>query len=222
MSETVNMNYIINDVEALWPRINRTYKFDPQEQRSVPCEPADAGAAYTLQFKMNESQAKELYKKMAQAYKSKSEESWPDKFPMPFKKDGDSFTFKTTLKGVYGVEATRKPSQFDAGGKVLGDDFLLTTGSTVNIAVVFVPYHGAIGTGVSLRLKAVQVVDLAPMQEEKSPFGVVDGYKAEDKAEDDNPFAEIEEPKKAAKKAAPPKPDKDSDDLSSIIDDWDD
>ena len=45
---------------------------------------------------------------------------------------------------------------------------------------------------------------------------------AEDKAEDDNPFAEIEEPKKAAKKAAPPKPDKDSDDLSSIIDDWDD
>ena len=38
------MNYNINDVEALWPKINRTYKFDSAEQRSIPCNATDAGA----------------------------------------------------------------------------------------------------------------------------------------------------------------------------------
>ena len=221
MSEAVNMNYNINNIEALWPRMNRTYKFDPQEKRSVPCDAFDDGATYTIQFKMTEAQAKDLYKQMAAAYKAKREDRWPDKFPMPFKKEDDgTFSHKAKLKGAYGVEATRKPAQYDAAGVKLDDDFLLTTGSTVNIAIAFTPYHGAIGTGVSLRLRAVQVIELKPM-EEQSPFGAVEGFEASPK-EDDNPFADVEEPKKAVKKAAAPAPDKGSDDLSSIIDDWDD
>jgi len=99
---------------------------------------------------------------------------------------------------------------------------LLTNGSTVNIAIVFTPYHGAMGTGVSLRLDAVQVIDLKPM-EEQSPFGATKGFEDSPK-EDDNPFEDttVAEPKKAVKKAAPATPEKGSDDLSSIIDDWDD
>ena len=226
MSETMSMKHNINNVEAMWPRINRTYKFDNTERRSIPCDAFDDGAAYTLQFRMTEAQAKELYKHMKAAYAARQAENsdWPDKFPMPFKKDADgSFTHKAKLKGAYGAEATRKPAQYDAKGVKLGDDFLLTNGSTVNIAIVFTPYSGGVGTGVSLRLDAVQVIDLKPM-EERSPFSAVDGFEA---TTDDNPFAEVseapvEEPKKTAKKAAPSAPAKDSDDLSSIVDDWDD
>ena len=218
-----DMNYNINDVEAMWPRINRTYKFDNTEKRSVPCDATDDGASYTLQFRMNEAQAKDLYKRMKAAYAARQAENsdWPDKLSMPFKKDDDgTYTHKAKLKGAYGGEATRKPAQYDAKGVKLDDDFLLTNGSTVNIAVVFTPYHGMMGTGVSLRLRAVQVIDLKPM-EEQSPFGAVEGFEVSPK-EDDNPFDAVEEPKKTIKKAAPAKPKEGSDDLSSIVDDWDD
>jgi len=225
MSEIVNTKYTLENVEAMWPRINRTYKFDAKEKKSVPCDAFDDGAAYTLQFRMTEAQAKELYKHMKTAYVAKQAENseWPDKFPMPFKKDADgSFTHKAKLKGAYGAEATRKPAQYSASNKKLDDDFLLTNGSTVNIAVVFTPYNGAMGAGVSLRLDAVQVIDLKPM-EEQSPFNAVEGFEDSPK-EDDNPFEDVtvDEPKKAVKKAAPAAPEKGSDDLSSIIDDWDD
>ena len=225
MSEIVNTKYEISNVEAMWPRINRTYKFDAKEKKSVPCDAFDEGAAYTLQFRMTEAQAKELYKNMKTAYAAKQAENsdWPDKFAMPFKKDADgSFTHKAKLKGAYGAEATRKPAQYSASNKKLDDDFLLTNGSTVNISVVFTPYHGAMGTGVSLRLDAVQVVNLKPM-EDQSPFKTVEGFEDSPK-EDDNPFEDItvDEPKKVVKKAAPATPEKGSDDLSSIIDDWDD
>ena len=66
MSETVNMNHNIENVEALWPRINQTYKYDasPKVKKSVPCDVFDDGAAYTIQFRMTEEQAKDLYKRM--------------------------------------------------------------------------------------------------------------------------------------------------------------
>ena len=100
----------------------------------------------------------------------------------------------------------------------------------VNVAVSFVPYSTSTGAGVSLRINAVQVLKYQPMAS-TSPFSATDGYVAEE----GNPFAEVadevsveaeesepvvEEPKKVVKKSAPaPKAD---DDLSAIIDDWDD
>ena len=214
------MNYNINNVTAMWPRINRTYKYDSAEQRSVPCNPTDEGSAYTLQFRMNEEQAKTLYKQMKLAYDSKKESSWPEKFVMPFKKDDDGmFTHKAKLKGAYGNEPTRKPVHYDAKGIKLPEDFMLTNGSLVNVAIVFVPYNMR-DNGVSLRLRAVQVIDLKPMQDD-SPFTAVEGFEA---TASDNPFEEdapIQEPKKVVKKVTP-EPKKGGDDLASIVENWDD
>ena len=214
------MNYNINNVTAMWPRINRTYKYDSAEQRSVPCNPTDEGSAYTLQFRMNEEQAKTLYKQMKLAYDSKKESSWPEKFVMPFKKDDDGmFTHKAKLKGAYGNEPTRKPVHYDAKGIKLPEDFMLTNGSLVNVAIVFVPYNMR-DNGVSLRLRAVQVIDLKPMQDD-SPFTAVEGFEA---TASENPFEEdapIQEPKKVVKKVTP-EPKKGGDDLASIVDNWDD
>ena len=66
------MHYKIENVEALWPRINRTYKFDSNERKSVPCDPKDPLAAYDMSFRMTKEQAQALWKEMCKAYKDKS------------------------------------------------------------------------------------------------------------------------------------------------------
>ncbi len=228
--------YLVNNVEALYPRINKTYRFDNAENRSVACDPLDDGAAYEMSFVMSKEQAKELFAEMAKAYEEKREDKWPAKLEMPFAKNDDGmYVGKAKLKGAYGKDVTNKPMQCDARGTELPDDFLLTSGSTVNVAVVFIPYNMR-DHGVSLRLKAVQVVKYVPMQK-SNPFGAVEGFTVGEA----NPFsdttnaAKVEEatadvfgeeepeapPKKKAKKATP-KPKDSDEDLGSIIDDWDD
>jgi hypothetical protein len=231
------MNYKIKGVEALYPRINKTYKFDSSENRSVPCDVLDDGAAYEMSFKMNETQAKELMSAMASVYKEKRESKWPEKFPVPFTKDDEGmYIGKAKLKGAYGKDATSKPKQYDAKNKELPDDFQLTTGSTVNLAVVLVPYSMA-SAGVSLRLRAVQVTKYIPLQV-ASPFDSVDGFSADEISDDDeSPFFEIEtesssevdnvielpveEPKKKVAKVKTAAP-KEKEDLSDLVDAWDD
>jgi hypothetical protein len=234
----MSMTHLINNVEALYPRINKTYRFDNAENRSVPCDPLDDGAAYELSFVMNKEQAKELFTAMAEAYKQKREDKWPAQLQMPFtKNDEGMYVGKAKLKGAYGKDVTNKPMQCDARGTELPKDFLLTSGSTINVAVVFVPYNMR-DHGVSLRLKGVQVVKYVPIQK-TNPFGAVEGFTVGD----ENPFApvagatkeEIEAttddvfdeeaetpPKKKAKKKATPKPKDKPEDLGAIIDDWDD
>jgi len=231
-----NSTFLIKNVEAQWPRINKTYKFDNAENRTIPCDVFEDGAKYEMKFRMNKEQAKELYAGMCAAYEARKEKGWPEKVDMPFAKDDDGmYSYKASLKGAYGKEATFKPVQYDSNGVTLPDDFLLTTGSTVNVAVIFVPYNMR-EAGISLRLKAVQVIKYVPM-EAASPFGKVEGGFTFQK--EDNPFEVVEatpatnvieaefgeektpEPKKVSKKATP-KPKKTDADLASIVDDWDD
>ena len=84
-----NNQYVISNVEALWPRINKTYKFDNAENRTVPCDAFDEGAKYETRFRMTKDQAKALFMEMVKAYEAKKEKGWPDKFDMPFKKEED-------------------------------------------------------------------------------------------------------------------------------------
>tara|TARA_Y100001938_G_C8011908_1_gene390481 strand:+ start:413 stop:1105 length:693 start_codon:yes stop_codon:yes gene_type:complete len=230
------MEHIIEEVEILWPKVDRTYRFDNKEKRSVPCSPTEAGAEYRTDFLMPSDTAKDLYKLMLTAYQEARDDDWPEKFDVPFDKQDDGrFRYNAKLKGAYDNEPTRKPLQVDADTNKLPDDFRLTTGSTGNVCVVFIPYHGGVGTGVSLRLKAIQVTELAPEREAQSPFGKVKGFTMKD----DNPFVKaapakeepviddifgeekVEQPKVAKskkKKAAP----KEKGDLSSIVEGWDD
>jgi hypothetical protein len=242
------MSYIIENVEILYPRINQPYKFDQtagENGKSVPCDAFDDGAKYELKFRMDKDQAKALYGQMDEAYKKAKEKNWPEKIDFPFKKDDDgSFVGKAVLKAAYGKDATNPPKQFDAKSKELPNDFKLTTGSTANIAVTFYPYNMR-EAGVSVRLRAVQVIKYLPM-EAASPFGVVsDGFELDS----DNPFetvspvaeapkakavvsddlfgddteeeAPIEQPKKTAKKKSVAPKEEEDKDLASIVDDWD-
>jgi hypothetical protein len=132
---------------------------------------------------MIESEAKTLWAKMVEAYNERKQAGWPDMPQNPFKEDEGTYIGKAKLKGNYNGELTKGVAQYDAQGNRLGDDFMLTTGSKVNIAVTFVPYNMR-EAGVSLRLRAVQVVEYKE-PEEANPFGVVNGFI---KNKEDDPF----------------------------------
>ena len=224
--------YIIKNVEALWPKINTTYHFDSKAGRSVACDPKADGAEYSIQFRMDNDTAKALYIEMAKMYQANRKDKWAEKLERLFVKDDDGmFTHKAVLKGAYKNVVTPKPIQVDTKSNRLPADFMLTTGSTVNIAVTFVPYEMGSKQNVSLRLKGVQVIKYIPY-EDRNPFEETEGFVFE--AKEENPFGTgetetedvvtegaVAEPKKVAKKPSPPTKDADGD-LSSIVADWDD
>jgi len=238
------MYYQLNNVTALYPKLDTTYKFDNKANGgkggSIKCDPLDDNAAYTTSFVMPESQAKDLFKAMKVAYKNKKESSWPEKFALPFEKDEDgNYIGKAKLKGAYGTDIVPPPPHFDAKNNELPTGFQVTTDSVINLAVSFVPYNVK-DNGVSLRVRGVQVIDLKPMKS-RSPFGVVEGgfvsqadspfdaSPATPEVESDDDFDDFDsveekpsvdkEPKKVVKKSAPAPAD-DDDDISSIIDEW--
>ena len=177
------MAYVIENVEALWPRLDRTYKFDQRENGgkggSVPCAPSDQGAAYELSFKMTKDQATKLYQDMAAEFAKAKQPGWDEKLAMPFKKseDGIFFIGKANLKGFYPkFGETSPPLQVDAQKNKMPADFQLTTGSTINLAVTFVPYKMS-SCGVSLRINGVQVLDYRE-REQEDPFDIVPGVDA--------------------------------------------
>lgn len=184
----------LKNVTALWPKIDRTYRFDSKEKRSVPCEPTADGAEYTINIEMSPEQAKELHAYCQNEWKHFEKENpgaeWNNK---PYKKNDQGLVVaKAKLKGAYNGEPTRKPALYDANNLQITDpNFLLTTGSTINVAVTAIPYS-AMGGGVSLRLNAVQVLELAAMGAATSPFEATEGGFSQPST----PFSE--EPKKVA------------------------
>ncbi len=229
--------HLIEEVEALYPRLDQTYRYDnsiPPNGKTVPCGPTEENAKYEMDFKMTESQAKDLYKHMEKAYKEAAGSNWP---PMPkpvevFKKDDEgNFIGSVQLRGQFKGKVTEPPLIVDSDTNKLPPEFKLTTGSIVNLGVVLVPYNMT-SSGVSLRIKAVQVYKLVE-KKQHNPFNKIeDGWSL---SEDDDPSSvflsasdtapedddEVIEPKKVSKKtegAAPP-PDED---LASIVADWDD
>jgi hypothetical protein len=174
------MQHIIPNVTAKYPRLNATYKFDSAEQRSVKCDPLDDGAAYEMQFVMDMDTAKTLNGLCLEAWKNAAamdtkKKKWPE-LPslLPYKKQEDGTVVgKAKLKGAYGTDKVDPPLQLDAKRNRLPADFMLTTGSRVNLSVAIVPYNTGAVNGVSLRLRAVQVIEFIAVSD---PFDEVDGY----------------------------------------------
>ena len=226
---------LIKGVEAHYPRLNQTYKFDRgvlPNGKTVPCGPTEENAKYDTKFRMNDAQAKELYNAMKVAYKEAAQSSWPEmpKHTEVFERDADGmYIGSAQLKGQYSGTVTEKPLHVDSKNRKLPSDFELTHGSTVNIAVALVPYNMT-SHGVSLRIKAVQVIALA-VKKQHSPFDTQEGFSLDE----DDPSAifgdvvesapaevdEVPTPKKVAKKKEAA-PSTEEADLSSIVDDWDD
>jgi hypothetical protein len=222
--------FMIRNVEALYPRLDQPYHFSSTGGKSgkggtVPCAATDQGAEYSMSFKLDKAQAKELLAAMTSAYEEEREDSWPG-MSMPFKKPEDG-----GIVGKAKIAASYKspPKLFDAATKPLPEDFQLTTGSTVNLFVELIPYSGGMGSSVSLRLRQVQVIKLKE-RTDTSVFDAQEGFTQYEESVFD--AAPTEAPKEAAKeepeepsepkvRESKKKPPAD-DDLSSMLDEFDD
>jgi hypothetical protein len=170
--------YVIKNVEALWPKLDRTYAFDQKANKSMPCDPMAPNAEYSIELKMDSETAKGLYIAMVKSYQANKKPDWPDVPSNPMVKHDDGMrTIKCILKGQYNGEKTRKPLQVDSKNNPLPEDFQLTTGSKINIAVTFYPYkYMQNEPSVSVRIRQLQVLELAD-RIVRSAFDVVeDGY----------------------------------------------
>ena len=185
------MQHIISNCSILYPRLNQPYRFDNGERRSVSCNWDADGAAYDTSFIMDKEEAVNLRRICMEAYNNAvamdTKNNWPKepkRLPAKSEKSDDGstqFIGKCTLKAKYGSDKTRPPSQVDAKRNKLPEDFRLTTGSKANIAVTVVPYNtGVENYGVSLRIRAIQVLELAAEKVSNDPFEVQDGYTTND------------------------------------------
>lgn len=95
------------------------------------------------------------------------------------------FNFKMKASGVSkktGKPWTRKPAVFNAKGKPMSDEEKAKVGggSVVKVAYEITPFYtAALGAGVSLRLEAVQVLELKSFQARDASafgFGEEEGY----------------------------------------------
>jgi len=241
MSDSNAIFYLISNVTAYYPRIDRPYHFDKSANsgkgKSVPCEATTPNARYETSFLLDEKQAEALYLVMQKAYTDTPhrDDSWPAKLAQPFKMQEDQFVGKANLKAMYNNEVTKPPAVFDASNTRLPADFLLTSGSLINVFVEFVPFKMTT-TGVSMRLKGVQVIKYIPYVP-LSPFEAQEGYvngedtTVEPESEPDpqamfSAFPPVEEdipdaiPEPVKRTTQKVKPLKKEMDLASVIDKW--
>ena len=100
---------------------------------------------------------------------------------------------KTKLKSRVvkkdGTFFDQRPKVFDAKGVLISKVPQIGPGSTVRLSVSFNLYNTAIGAGLSLRLEAVQLLDLIEKGSRDAKgygFGEEDGFEADDS--DESPF----------------------------------
>jgi hypothetical protein len=159
---------------AIYPRLTQPdTKFDKDGVYSVDLE-LDPNATETKEFIAS-------IKKVAdESYKSTCETKGGKKLKradVPIKEtDEGTIRIKFKLKAKAGNEEkswSQKPALFDSTGQAINTPPNIGSGSRIKVAFEIVPFFTAmVGAGVSLRLKAVQIVELR----EYTPGGNFDAY----------------------------------------------
>lgn len=135
-------------------------KFNPDGEYKVSLIVAGAAASKTIDFLTEQHDAAVSNAKKENSGKRVKEGE------LPFiENDDGTVTFKFKLKAKVipknGNQFEQKPILFDAKGKPLVGEPKVGGGSTIKVCYEVVPYYTAIaGAGVSLRLKAVQIIEL--------------------------------------------------------------
>jgi len=173
------------NVTALWPRLDKAYKFDAAAMRSVPTDPTDQEGSYEINLMVTAAQGKELAAKMTEAFAAFQKENSAAqgkefKASDTFKKDDSGCFIVKSKKKTYGDPGS-KPRQWMQDGSRAPDDFQLTTNSKVHAELLIKPWAYAGKVGVTLRPQNIMVVELAErMDGGDNPFA--------SEAKSDNPF----------------------------------
>ena len=171
---------------------NPDTKFNPDGEYKVSLIVAGDAASKAIDFLTEQHEVAVAKAKKENAGKRVKESE------LPFIENEDgTVTFKFKLKAKVtpkkGDTFEQKPALFDAKGKPLTGDPKVGGGSVVKVSYEVVPYYTAIaGAGVSLRLKAVQIIELKDYSgggnAESYGFGEEEGFEADNA----QPFAAYE------------------------------
>ena len=199
MTKAKNPRYTTPAGIAQYPYLTKPdTKFNPDGEYKISVEIPGAAAQDIVTF-LDEQFAASVAKAKKENPGKKIKEG-----DVPYSVDDDSgkvtvrFKLKAKVTPKQGDPFEQRPALFDAKGKPIGADTKIGGGSKVKVAYELVPYYTAIaGAGVSLRLKAVQVIDLVEFSggasSEAYGFGEEEGYEAEDTPAAQNGFSEEEE-----------------------------
>ena len=166
-------------------------KFNPDGEYKVSLIVAGDDASKAIDFLTEKHNASVAQAKKENAGKRVKEGE------LPFiENDDGTVTFKFKMKAKVtpkkGDPFEQKPALFDAKGKPLTGEPKIGGGSAIKVSYEVVPYYTAIaGAGVSLRLKAVQIIELKEYSgggnAESYGFGEEEGFEADDE-DNDPPF----------------------------------
>lgn len=195
MSKTKLTRYVTPSGTAQYPYlIKPDTKFNPDGEYKISLEIPAADAAKTVAFLDEQLEASIAKAKKDNAGKKIKEGD----APYAVNEDTGAVTVRFKLKAKVtpknGDPFEQKPAIFDAKGKPVTDS-KVGGGSTVKVAYEIIPYYTAIaGAGISLRMKAVQIINLVEFSggagADAFGFGKEDGYEAEDTPAVQNGFAE--------------------------------
>lgn len=170
-------------------------KFNPDGEYKVSLIVAGDAASKAIDF------LTDLHKAAVAKAKKENAGKRVKEGDLPFiENDDGTVTFKFKLKAKVtpkkGDPFEQKPALFDAKGKPLPGDPKVGGGSTIKVSYEVVPYYTAIaGAGISLRLKAVQIIELKEFSgggtAESYGFGEEEGFES---SEDDTPPFDADEP----------------------------
>lgn len=193
---------------AVYPYLNKPdTKFDADgvyhTKLAVPAKAAEelVAAIDAAAKKALEDAKEEVANLKAKGKKVKDAKECED-LPYSYDEEKDEFVFsfkmKSQVKGKDGAEGwTQKPAIFDAKGKPVDKTVRVGGGSTLRVSFEIVTFfQQKIGAGVSLRLRAVQVIELKEYgtgdasthgfgEEEDGTFAADEGADADDTDESD-------------------------------------
>ena len=174
---------------ASYPHLTKPdTKFNPDGEYKVSLIVAGDDASKIVDFLTEQHKAAVARAKKENAGKRVKE----SELPFIENDDDGTVTFKFKMKAKVapkkGDPFEQKPALFDAKGKPLTGDPKVGGGSVIKVSYEVVPYYTAIaGAGVSLRMKAVQIIELKEYSgggtAESYGFGEEEGFEA---GEDDN------------------------------------
>lgn len=196
MSKPKTPRYVTPAGSAQYPYLTKPdTKFNPDGEYKMKLEVSDPSGVQSLVTFLDEQMEKsvELAKKENPGKKIKTGDA-------PYSIDEDSgkvtvsFKLKAKVTPKNGEPFEQRPAIFDAKGKPL-QGVNVGGGSKVKVAYEVVPFYTAlVGASVSLRLKAVQVIDLVEYSggagADAYGFGEEDGYEAENNSAEGNGFSE--------------------------------
>lgn len=167
--------------EAVYPHLNRPdVKFNPLGEYKITLKLKKSDASKFIQeIDKYIDDCLASYEKDAKGKKIKQA-------PKPYTVEGDNFLLKLKLKASGTNKKTQetytqKPALFDAKKNPFPIERSIWSGSKVKVAFELIPYSVAsIGTGVTARIKAVQIIELVQGNpREDNYFKEENGYTSE-------------------------------------------